>query len=64
MESATLDTSRTGSTYQVKNWSHLLNPLTFATWKSTRILPKLRRTSYTEAHIFRMSLIYGCQNPI
>nr|CAI5849373.1 unnamed protein product [Callosobruchus analis] len=64
MESATLDTPRTGSTYQVKNWSHLLNPLTFATWKSTRILPKLRRTSYMEAHIFRMSLIYGCQNPI
>nr|CAI5817177.1 unnamed protein product [Callosobruchus analis] len=31
MESATLDTPRTGSTYKVKNRTHLLNPLTFAT---------------------------------
>nr|CAI5834155.1 unnamed protein product [Callosobruchus analis] len=41
MESAILDTPRAGSAYQVKNWTHLLNTVTFATWKSTRIMPKL-----------------------
>nr|CAI5844354.1 unnamed protein product [Callosobruchus analis] len=32
MEPTALDMPRTGSTYQVKSWTHTLNSLTFITW--------------------------------
>nr|CAI5841742.1 unnamed protein product [Callosobruchus analis] len=32
MELTVLDTPRAGSTYQVKNWTHILNSLEFVTW--------------------------------